>query len=261
MDNIKISVVTISFNQAIFLRKCIDSVLAQNFKDIEYIVVDPGSSDGSREIIESYGNKIIKIFKSDIGPADGLNNGFAVATGDIYCFINADDYFLPGAFMHAYSILNDSKFDVLLGSGVMVNEAGVVQRPFYPSYVSKRLYVNGAVTFFQQGMFFKSSIYKNINGFNVYNKSSWDGELLFSFILNGARFKRSMTKLAAFRIYSTSITGSQRLLEIYKGDQRRLYQSVYGGQKNITLFSRVFYRIVKLLFDPKYTFYRFFKRS
>ena len=94
----KISVVTISFNQAKYLRQCIDSVLNQNYQNIEYIIVDPGSTDGSRQIIESYGDRVIKIFEKDAGPADGLNMGFSRATGDIFYFINSDDYVLPGAF-------------------------------------------------------------------------------------------------------------------------------------------------------------------
>ena len=67
----KISVVTISFNQAAYLGWCIDSVLSQDYPDIEYIIVDPGSNDESREIIESYGDRIIKVFEKDAGAADG----------------------------------------------------------------------------------------------------------------------------------------------------------------------------------------------
>ena len=74
----KISVVTISFNQAKFLRECIDSVLNQDYHEIEYIVVDPGSTDGSKKIIDSYGDKIIKYYEKDYGPADGLNKGFSI---------------------------------------------------------------------------------------------------------------------------------------------------------------------------------------
>lgn len=258
--SLKISVVTISFNQADFLRQCIDSVLNQSYRNIEYIVVDPGSTDGSREIIDSYGSQIIKIYENDHGPAHGLNKGFAIASGDIFCFINSDDFFLSGAFEHASLFFyKDSKLDVLLGAGIEVNEDGIEQRAFYPSHVSKKAYVNGAVTFFQQGMFFKSEIFKKCNGFNPDNKSCWDGELFLSFILNRARFKRSMNKFAAFRIYPTSITGSQRLINIYEADHNYMYESVYGKLKSPSLVSKAWYRIIKLLIDPKYIFFRMFK--
>ncbi len=77
----KVSVVTISYNQAEFLEQCIRSVIEQDYDDIEYIVVDPGSTDGSRDIIEKYHDYIDHIiFEPDCGPADGLNKGFAHAT-------------------------------------------------------------------------------------------------------------------------------------------------------------------------------------
>src|SRR3546814_9345633 len=87
----RFSVVTISYNQAKFLRRAIDSVLNQSGVDLEYIVVDPGSSDDSRAIIDSYGDRIgHRVYEPDQGPADGLNKGFAHATGDIYYYLNSD---------------------------------------------------------------------------------------------------------------------------------------------------------------------------
>ena len=74
----RVSIVTISFNQEKFLERTIRSVLAQDYPEIEYIVVDPGSTDGSRDIIERYRDRIAHvIFEPDKGPSDGLNKGFA----------------------------------------------------------------------------------------------------------------------------------------------------------------------------------------
>src|ERR1700761_7428026 len=98
----KVSIVTISFNQGAFLESAIRSVLEQDYGDIEYIVVDPGSTDGSREILERYRDRITKlILDPDDGPADGLNHGLAAATGEIFAYINADDMLLPGAVREA----------------------------------------------------------------------------------------------------------------------------------------------------------------
>ena len=107
----KISIVTISYNQEKYLRECIESILNQKDCELEYIVVDPGSTDGSRELIESYGDRILHVFERDNGPADGLNKGFAKATGDIYGFINSDDYLLPQALHHiSQFFLQNSQF-------------------------------------------------------------------------------------------------------------------------------------------------------
>ena len=88
----KFSIVTISFNQARFLERAIVSVIEQKGVELEYIVVDPGSTDGSRDIIERHRDLIAHVvFEKDKGPADGLNKGFSHATGSIYGYLNADD--------------------------------------------------------------------------------------------------------------------------------------------------------------------------
>src|SRR5450432_3341584 len=95
---LKVSIVTISFNQAAYLEEAIRSVLDQDHPLVEYIVVDPGSTDGSRDIIERYRGRIAKVlYEPDQGPADGLNHGFAHATGDVFACLNADDLLLPRA--------------------------------------------------------------------------------------------------------------------------------------------------------------------
>lgn len=253
----KISVVTISFNQSKYLRQCIDSVLSQNYSDIEYIIVDPGSTDGSREIIESYGDRVVKIFDQDVGPADGLNKGFRIATGDIFYFINSDDFVYPGAFCHIAEIFKGNlATNLVLAAGDKVDATAVKERSFYPSFVSKRSYVYGAVTFFQQGMFFSSDLFKRSGGFNIENRTCWDGELLLNFLRNSAKIERTMYKVAAFRVYSESITGSQRFSSQYDIDQKRLFELVLGSQKKSILIS-IYFRFKKIFLDPSYAFKKF----
>ena len=94
----KFSIVTVSFNQRQYLEEALASVLGQDYPAIEYIVVDPGSTDGSRELIESFRDRLASmIFEPDQGAADGLNKGFQQASGDIFAFLNSDDVLLPGA--------------------------------------------------------------------------------------------------------------------------------------------------------------------
>lgn len=253
----RFSIVTISFNQARYLRECIESVLNQDYPDIEYILVDPGSTDGSREIIEEYGDRIIRVFESDNGPADGLNKGFAKATGEIFYFINSDDYLLPNSISTIADYLEcNPRTDVVLAGGLRVDGDGNIDGAYFPSMISAKRLVNGAVTFFQQGMFFKSKLFRDVNGFNVENRTCWDGELLLAFIFSGARFARLMTKVAAFRIYPLSITGSQKYAAQFRADQRRLYKLVYGSDREPRLIPRLYYRTVKLLGDPMYVYKR-----
>ena len=94
----KISIVTNAYNQGEFLRRCLTSVLESNDTNLEYIVVDPGSTDQTSQILsdfESKGDPRLKVIREpDDGPADGLNKGFSHATGDWLIYLNADDFFL-----------------------------------------------------------------------------------------------------------------------------------------------------------------------
>lgn len=226
----KISIVTISFNQARFLEQSIRSVIEQNYPDIEYIVVDPGSTDGSREIIERYSDRITKIiYEPDSGPADGLNKGFAQATGEIYAFINSDDFFLPGAFrIVTNAFLQAPHKDVLSGHSLIVDSTGtVVNRLFSRRYTPLRS-VYGAAVLSQQSTFFRSTAYSRINGFNVSNPVAWDGELWMDLAMSGMRFGRINEFLSAFRISAESITGAGKLRDEYLSYRERMFKKVRG---------------------------------
>lgn len=94
-DNLKVSVVINNYNYGRFLPEAIDSALNQTYPHTEAIVVDDGSTDNSPEIIASYGYKIIPVLKENGGQASAFNAGFAASTGDIICFLDSDDIFLP----------------------------------------------------------------------------------------------------------------------------------------------------------------------
>lgn len=89
-----ISILITNYNYGHFLEAAIDSCLYQTYSNLEVIVVDDGSTDNSRQIMEKYGNKIIPIFQENGGQASAFNTGFQKSQGDIICFLDADDFFL-----------------------------------------------------------------------------------------------------------------------------------------------------------------------
>jgi len=90
-----ISIITACYNSAATIRETIDSVLAQDYPDIEYIIVDGGSSDGTMEIVRGYGDRIdVVISETDEGIYDAMNKGIQVATGDVVGLLNSDDFYV-----------------------------------------------------------------------------------------------------------------------------------------------------------------------
>jgi hypothetical protein len=92
-----VSIVTPSFEMAGFLRETIESVLAQDWPHVDYLVMDGGSRDGTRELLEGYGDRIRWVSRPDGGQAAAVNSGFADTRGSIFTFLNADDIYRPGA--------------------------------------------------------------------------------------------------------------------------------------------------------------------
>jgi len=91
---LKVSIITVVYNGATTIRHCIDSVLSQAYHSIEYIIVDGNSTDGTQDIIKSYGSKIqIFLSEPDKGIYDAMNKGIKLASGDIIGILNADDFY------------------------------------------------------------------------------------------------------------------------------------------------------------------------
>lgn len=226
----RISVVTISFNQCSFLEQAIQSVVRSGYEDLDYIVVDPGSTDGSRDVIERYRTTLsAAILEPDQGPADGLNKGFAHATGEIGYFLNADDLVLPGTFARVAALFGRyPDTDLLFGGGFMMDQEGRAYREVVPPQFSRWRFAYGMFTLFQQGFFFRMPAFRRTKGFNTANRTCWDAELVVDLLATGAKPRVIREPLGAFRLHEQSISGSGRLAGRYQEDRRRLFECLQG---------------------------------
>lgn len=120
----KISVVTPSYNQGKYIKDTIDSVLSQNYPNLEYIVMDGGSTDGTVEILKSYGKKLKWESKKDRGQTHAINKGLNLATGEILAYLNSDDIYLPGALKRVGEYYQKTKADWITGDCLTISEDG-----------------------------------------------------------------------------------------------------------------------------------------
>lgn len=167
----KISIVTTSYNQADFLHKNLNSIGTQLYKNYEHIIIDPGSEDGSRKIIEEYANSnknVIKIFEPDSGQVDAINKGLALATGDVLTWLNSDDYY------DNVNVLADVKkgFDehkelsVLYGRGLRVDHNGrkLSEAFVHPNGTDFTKSLASSIGILQPSLFFKRCVYEKVGG-------------------------------------------------------------------------------------------------
>lgn len=225
-----LSIVTISFNQHFYLRQCLDSVISQKSDQVEYIVMDPGSSDGSREIIQEYADQIDHIgFDPDAGPSDGLNKGFANATGSYLFFLNSDDFLLPGAIRRIESALMEASHpDILAANAWLVDADGRPKFIIRPIGLDPKSLLNGTGRMVQHGLLIRRATYQSTQGFNIANRSCWDLELLLDLLRLRPNLKKSEARFACFRIHDQSITGGghgERHRQRFQGDLDRLAQN------------------------------------
>jgi glycosyltransferase involved in cell wall biosynthesis len=228
----KISIVTISYNQKQYLKACMDSILTQTDCELEYIVVDAGSTDGSRELIESYGDRVITVFERDDGPADGLNKGFARATGDVYGFINSDDYLLPGALKRVTEFFLAQPHNAFMTGHGFTEDEFAQRTPIRPSVLTPQSMLHRAAVMFQQTTFFTAEQFKKVGGFNSKNRTCWDFELFLNLLQHQATHHVVKEDLAVFRLYQGSISGSGRLEDKYFKELDALFVKHLGRSRS-----------------------------
>jgi glycosyltransferase involved in cell wall biosynthesis len=255
----RVSIVTISFNQAEFLERTILSVLTQDYPDVEYIVVDPGSTDGSRDVIEKYHSRISKvILRPDRGAADGLNGGFAGATGEIFGFLNSDDILLPGAVTGAASYLSQhADVDVVTGHSNLIGPDDRFLRRIYSDRMSLNSCIYGGVILMQPSTFFRRRIFEKVGGFRQENRVCWDGELFLDMALAGGRFAAVGEFWSAYRIHSASITSSTSIAIRTRQSHDEIFARVMGRQpQRYDRLLALGYRLLKHFLNPMDTWER-----
>lgn len=163
-DSPLVSIVTPSFNQAPYLEKTIQSVLEQDYPNLEYVIVDGASTDGSKQIIEKYADKLAWwTSEADLGQTDAINKGFQHAHGKIYAWLNSDDTYQPGAIREAVDFLQDHPEIIMVyGDAYYIDEDDNVIGNFPAAQTDLKRLRRGYVHIPQQASFFTAAGWKAV---------------------------------------------------------------------------------------------------
>mgnify|MGYP000497006826 CR=1 FL=1 len=175
------SIITVSYNSATTIRDTINSVLSQSYTNIEYIIIDGQSTDGTIDIIKSYGNKISKfISESDKGIYDAMNKGLKIATGDIIGILNSDDmYASDNVLQKVADTFKDPSIEISYGdlNYVKANDINTITRKWKAGTHQLKSFYWGWMPP-HPTVFVRKDIYEKVGIFNTQLKSAADYELM-----------------------------------------------------------------------------------
>lgn len=216
----KISVVTPSYNQGKYIEETIASVLGQNYPNLEYIIIDGGSTDETLSVIDIYSSQIYYfVSEADNGQSHAINKGFAKATGDILCWLNSDDQFAPDALWSVALAFQKSQADIVAGICEVYENNNLVHRHFTSCQdgqlpLAEMLDLengwNAGQFFYQPEVFFSRELWER-SGAHVNEACfySMDYELWCRFALNNATLVGIGAPLVYFRSHEEQKTAAE----------------------------------------------------
>jgi glycosyltransferase involved in cell wall biosynthesis len=204
----RISIITPSYNQGLFLERTIRSVLNQSYANLEYIIIDGGSIDDSVNIIKRYEKQLTYwISEPDSGQSDAIIKGFSVATGDIWAWLNSDDVYWPGAldFIAKY-FMDHPHVDVIYGDSFTIDEHDHILRETRSVKFSKLGFLTRSFSLHQASIFWRKRIYIRSDGINKYLHLAMDPDLWMQFHKSGATFRHVQRTLSCYRDHAKTKT-------------------------------------------------------
>lgn len=228
IEHPRISIVTPSYNQAQYISQTIESILNQGYPNLEYVIQDAASTDGTLEIIQSHAERITHIqSEPDFGQAHGINLGFQKTTGKIMAWLNADDLLLPGSLNYVAQFFHEHPdVDVVYSHRILINEQGdEIGRWILPPHDDEML--SWADYIPQETLFWRRKVWDEVGGhLDQSYQFAMDWELLLRFRAAGAKFARLPRFLGAFRVHAQQKT--QAAYSIGEQEMKRLRWILHG---------------------------------
>lgn len=233
----KISIITVSYNQAEFIEENISSVKNQNYPNIEHIIIDAGSTDGTLEILKKYDDDLNWVSEPDNGQSDGLNKGFKKATGDIIGWINSDDNLAPNSLHKIADFFMKNPNEIaVIGDQALIDEKSNTLRIVKSRGYTYDYLLNYAKGITQNSTFFKREVFDKIGYLDESLHYAMDRDL-FIRIASLKNMPYIEETLAEFRIQPNAKTAegshkfARELIKIRKKYGGKLFG--YGGRNDL----------------------------
>lgn len=208
----KLTVLTCVYNCERFISKCIESVLDQNFRDFEFIIVDDGSTDGTSEIIDNYAKtdfRIKHIKKINSGLTKSLNLGIQLSITNYILRIDADDEMIQGRILNSYNAIVCNGADVVINQTNFIDENSVLLGKSSAVKSIENCLLNGYSPFAHSSVIIKKSSLINIGCYDEFFKKSQDYDLWLRMMFNGYKFHILNSHYTSVRIHEGSLTNSE----------------------------------------------------
>lgn len=217
MSNLKFSIIIPSFNQGCFIEETLLSIFSQNYDNYEVIVIDGGSDDGTKEILEKYDSRIAYWqSRPDGGQSDAIAIGFGLATGDVISWLNSDDVYTAGALKEVSDAFLRTGADLVYGNKYLIDSVGEIigeryLTPFLPAML-RDAFLCGGFGIYQPAAFWRRELYDRSGGVDRSLKFCMDNDLFNKFVINGGVFYFLDKMLAGFRVHADSKTSKQQAI-------------------------------------------------
>ncbi len=219
----KISIITPSLNQGDYIEQTIKSVLDERYPNLEYIIIDGGSTDNTLDIIKKYEKEISYwISEPDEGQSDAITKGLAKASGDVFNWLNSDDYLEPGALKIIAEIYSKKHPNAICGfTHCFWQDSGNTSHTYRMGIKSNPTNTFLDVSMNQPGTFYRMSVIRSLDGLNTSLKYVFDNELWMRFIAKYGlkEIVNIPHTLAHFRQHGSSKSFRDGFGEFYKEKQ------------------------------------------